>query len=229
MLHRLPVLFGRVQNVSSHLRGTRTLLTTCVEPRVSSDVPERPYTVVLAEDSGLYKTSWKSHFESVLPQQRGTQFYYAEYEPTSLEEWLQEMEYDLCHLPSVVFVARGPVSSCLAQYYLESLPLSGLCMVDPVMPPLGTDELQTVESRWNTQEDESYLSFLKRISRPLKLEPSPVAMFVVAATDFWPEQSRQVARRHSMSIEGEHNIAMVDTLNIEDTFEQIHDWIIEEI
>ena len=35
-------------------------------------------------------------------------------------------------IPSPIFIARGPVLSWMAQFYLESLPLAGLIMIDPL-------------------------------------------------------------------------------------------------
>eukprot|EP00571_Detonula_confervacea_P008838 CAMPEP_0172326314 /NCGR_PEP_ID=MMETSP1058-20130122/56181_1 /TAXON_ID=83371 /ORGANISM="Detonula confervacea, Strain CCMP 353" /LENGTH=244 /DNA_ID=CAMNT_0013043067 /DNA_START=515 /DNA_END=1249 /DNA_ORIENTATION=+ len=55
-----------------------------------------------------------------------------------------------------VLIARGPVQCLIAQYFLESLPLAGLVLVDPLLLPVdgktGKKEIESEESvtRWNT-------------------------------------------------------------------------------
>lgn len=55
-----------------------------------------------------------------------------------------------------VLIARGPLQCLVAQYFLESLPLAGLVLVDPLLLPedgrAGTKEMKLEESekRWKT-------------------------------------------------------------------------------
>lgn len=108
---------------------------------------------------------------------------------TSLEEALAEMRDDLAVMPSVVLMTRGPLVSMVAQYYLESVPLSGLIMVDPIVD---LTALAGVEELSNTK------LLLEQIeARPLKLEPGVVPTLILSSKSQLQDASKQAAQRHS--------------------------------
>jgi hypothetical protein len=121
----------------------------------SSRPPERPCTLVLAEDFGslestVHRThasvssslrrppkSWHDSFSNVFPQQYGiayTQWSLPEEDHATFDVALTTMKRDFVTsgLQQPVMITRGPVMSWLVQFYLESLPLAGLVMVDPL-------------------------------------------------------------------------------------------------
>ena len=113
---------------------------------------ERPETMVLVESS-LYKGSWEEAFTAFFTSQ-GMHFASLNITTTSdgsgttlgsIEQTLAHDLSDLSESAYTVLVARGPIQSLVAQYYLESLPLVGLVLVDPLILQndgrgTGTDE-----------------------------------------------------------------------------------------
>jgi len=124
-------------------------------------------------------------------------------------------------LPTIndtVLIARGPVASLCAQYYLESCSLKGLVMIDPILINDEQDDyskdndddtvallrsrvLFTNAGTTNTTErfhnDDDQDRF--RSSR-LLIEPNSVPMMVVLTVpndEIWNRSSRFVATRHS--------------------------------
>jgi hypothetical protein len=107
---------------------------------------ERPYTVVLAEDIGLFddgpeqiNASWGPRFASELPREHGIPFRMwrpsraSSTTPTpTLDDTRLELEYDLGSIPRLILVARGPILSWMASFYLESMPAAGVILVDPL-------------------------------------------------------------------------------------------------
>ena len=91
--------------------------------------------------------SWHRSFSNIFPNQHGiayTKWSVSDptlYDPdissmTTFDAALSTMKTDFRTLgtliPSPIFIARGPVLSWMAQFYLESLPLAGLIMIDPL-------------------------------------------------------------------------------------------------
>lgn len=118
----------------------------------SGGVLERPCTLILAEDAGVIhgagvrassaSGSWHDTYCHTVPNDYGIP--YAQWSISeqndqmlySFDAALTEMKKDLGgsnNLQQPVLVARGPWMSWMAQFYLESLPLSGLVMVDPLL------------------------------------------------------------------------------------------------
>ena len=202
-------------------------MTESIEPPLSSLVREKPCTLVLVEDQGLYDTSWHSSLRHSLPNEHGLQYCQQTITLSSLVAALSEMTDDLAMMPSIVLLARGPVASWVAQYYLESVPLAGLIMVDPVLEPSSEllEELKSLYSDVAVQE----LNLLNRIqsgaeSRPYLLEPGVVPMLVLSSINRLQEVSRSIAHRHSnpSSPFGE---VQVGTVESGDPSELINDWI----
>ena len=97
-------------------------------------------------ESTLYRDSWSQSsrpFVSTFPN-RGIHFLsidvFSELSSSSTvsESFSQlhsELANDLSTHADVVLVARGPLPCLVAQFYLESLPLSGLILIDPLIVP----------------------------------------------------------------------------------------------
>jgi hypothetical protein len=162
-----------------YLGMKRLVMTESVEPPPTSTVPERPCEVALAQDS-IYNSCWQEPFSQILPYERGLHYYSISMEANSLQNGLDVLTQDLSSLPNVVLVARGPIVSLIAQYYLESLPLAGLILVDPILID-HEHILHRLEAR--LERDSSQHQFVKELlsteePRQLKLEPGAVPMLV---------------------------------------------------
>jgi hypothetical protein len=184
----------------------------------------------LTEDKGLYNQSWTSLLQR-LPKDYGIHFCCEKITLTSLKDALSDMQNDLRSFPSIVLVSRGPLVSLVAQYYLESLPLSGLIMVDPI-----TDGcLETVEELiplFAANGEKEEVSFLERISsgaeeRPLKLERGVVPMLVVMTTESLQEASQKTLERHNDpdSLFGEVKLISLRQSDNDSLPELISNWI----
>ena len=175
----------------------RTVVTESIEPPISvSSIPERPCTVVLTQDDSLYENSWRETFSQVLPHKRGLHYCNLSLDARSLDKGLDQLKQDLASMTNVVLVARGPVASLIAQYYLESLPLAGLVMVDPILYPF-----PKLEFKKGSMQD----TFMKEIfagkeTRPLKLEPGVIPMLVFRSLvdPTFEKAAEAVALRHSV-------------------------------
>ena len=96
--------------------------------------------------------SWHRSFSNIFPNQFGIAYtkwslsdpkeFYNEQRNSAMTEKatfdlaLSAMKYDFRAVGSLIqnpiLITRGPVLSWMAQFYLESLPLSGLIMIDPI-------------------------------------------------------------------------------------------------
>ena len=150
-------------------------MTSSIDPSLDAQM-ERPETIVLTESSLYFSsnnsnTSWKEAFESFYPKQ-GLHFSSIDMlrsadfnsQITTVKTLEQTLASDLSHLATsigigaahTVLVARGPIQCLTAQYFLESLPLAGLVLVDPLLlPDDGRVERQDVASsgavdRWGS-------------------------------------------------------------------------------
>lgn len=138
-------------------------LSPIVEPPLDSSVTERPCTVVLMEDESLYANSWRNDFQTILPRDYGISFTSlcknerpdtaaattttkspspssslsdSGHPTTTRRNFSMRLDVMKEMLPPIrdaILVCRGPLSSLCAQYYLESYPLQGLIMVDPIL------------------------------------------------------------------------------------------------
>lgn len=111
MLFHSSTLSRSVQSCFPLIR--RSLLTQIEEPALDSLVPERPCTVVLAEEEGFYTNSWNSWSTSFV-QEHG--FSFAQYQCVAcsdLDSALQELSNDISSLiaPNCVLISRGPMMS----------------------------------------------------------------------------------------------------------------------
>lgn len=99
----------------------------------------------------MYRDAWAKSFASTLPN-RGIHFLSVDVfsqlsaSSTVSESFAlihNELAADLSPHAEVTFVGRGPLPCLVAQYYLESLPLSGLILVDPLIVPRRVSESNT--------------------------------------------------------------------------------------
>lgn len=209
----------------------RTRVTCSIEPPPST-VQERPCELVLAEDS-IYQTSWKSEFSEILPRECGIQFCHVSLEDcTNLEEGMEELRKDLMLLSNVAMVARGPLMSLLAQYYLESYPLAGLALVDPVLPS-HLDVLRQLEGSSDMHQPIVNSILAGNEIRPLNLEPGAVPMLIIQSSedDRLKLAAKEVAYRHSDPEGPFGDIRSFDatTVSTLKCIDIITDWIDEEV
>jgi hypothetical protein len=212
-------------------------LTSILEPPLDSQVKEKPCTVVLMEDENDLRSytdetdtripmpSWLSRFQSKIPTEYGMSFAsihfqqrYDELNGTqesqlTIPECVNALKTsDLPKLSDAVVVSRGWFSSLCALYYLESYPLRGLIMVNPLSFHL--DDV----------DDEQHHSFPQFIlhenwhrfenCNELLLEPNAVPMMVVSTipATSWIRAAHNVADRHSDE-DGPYGMVPVIDLN----------------
>jgi hypothetical protein len=125
---------------------------------------ERPETLILLESS-LYKQTWREYFIYYFPL-KGIHFASIDLTTSdddalsqdvsfnSMEQTLSDDMAILNEPAYTIAVARGPIQSLVAQYYLESLPLAGLVLVDPFLLPEDCDRVSNSEERrWKESID----------------------------------------------------------------------------
>lgn len=190
-----------------------------MEPPLDCEVLEKPCTVVLMEDENRFHAtdddkevttlSWLPAFQNRFPTECGMSFSSIRFPGNSNENKATILYVSDClnalktsSLPRIhdaVLVARGPFSSLCAQYYLESLSLLGLVMVDPILITNGenddNEEMTRILATCNIDERD-WEGFQ---SSSLLLEPNAVPMMVVLSSQnkAWNTASRRVAARHS--------------------------------
>ena len=112
----------------------RNIVTFQAEPPLESSVPERPCSVALVQDRGFYgeisSQLWEDQLLQLVPNAFGMSF--ASLEIAAQEELQQDLSNTVTMNPLVVLIARGPLVSWWAQLYLESYPLAGMILVDPL-------------------------------------------------------------------------------------------------
>jgi hypothetical protein len=218
-------------------KGIRGIVTESIEPPMVSSVLEKPYTLVLLEDQGLYETSWQATLRESLPAKYGLHYCHQSLTAlSSLDAALDEMSDDFATMPSIVLLARGPLASWMAQYYLESLPLAGLIMVDPIsLESSSLALLEELRTRYAVDEATQELGLLDRIqsgaeTRPLKLEAGVVPMLVLTSTNnLLLESARMTAERHS-DVDSPFGEVLLETVDeAEDLSGRICDWIDEKL
>ena len=203
---RAGLLHGRQSSVLYTTR--RYLLSAVSEVPVHSRQPERPITCMLGEDRGVYENSWQQTFANKFPNEYGIPSCYASVDESlvSFDGALQEMKQDASHFVDTVFVARGPWTSWLAQFYLESLPLKGLVLVDPIQldDTSGIHQFQSFYKHLGLETSQQYQMFQEYAEHwghwTLKLEPGSVPMMALHTTN-QPELKKcvvETAQRHSV-------------------------------
>eukprot|EP00532_Pseudo-nitzschia_australis_P012023 CAMPEP_0168223478 /NCGR_PEP_ID=MMETSP0140_2-20121125/11368_1 /TAXON_ID=44445 /ORGANISM="Pseudo-nitzschia australis, Strain 10249 10 AB" /LENGTH=375 /DNA_ID=CAMNT_0008153435 /DNA_START=11 /DNA_END=1135 /DNA_ORIENTATION=- len=158
-------------------------------------------------------TSWVNVFRSKVPPDHGMSFASISLNwqhdrggKPSVFGGLQALKS--CRLPSIsdaILVARGPVASLCAQYYLESFSLQGLVMIDPILMDDGDNDDEAISSflsrlYQHTDDDDDDDDDKERFrSSRLLVEPNAVPVMVVLTipdNKAWNDSSRFVAARH---------------------------------
>ena len=208
------------------------LFSSIAETPLDSTVIEKPYTVILMEDEVClprhryngnddtngnndgntnFNDTWIETFRSKIPREHGMSFAsislnlnHGGRTSTSISDGLQALKASqLSSINDALLVARGPMASLCAQYYLESFSLQGLIMIDPIL----VDD--DVDDNNDDNDNEAISSLISRIydgeekerfrSTRLLVEPNAVPMMIVLTVpndDVWNRASRFVAARH---------------------------------
>lgn len=190
----------------------KPLFFDCVPKRwkVSISYPpldslEKPCSFVLMEDQGLYEDNWTHFFQAVIPKNYGMSFASITFpEEREFDKMLEVMKFDLKTINDAVLVARGPLSSWCAQFYLESFSLQGLVMIDPVLFDQIEGSAWDVTKKMHKKpegQDKPWNGQLFQVaqSKSLNLEPNAVPMLVLHSLDdeTCAKNAMSVAKRHS--------------------------------
>ena len=189
---------------------TRGIASAITEPPLDTNVIEKPFTLALMEDRYIYKDTWKITFESFIPRDYGMSFVSLSVpEESTSDDMVEELKSDLFPFHDAVLISRGPISSWCAQFYLESRPLKGLVMIDPILFDLQQEDQTTSDAisvlqrnvKTTTKTPMDLGNWMKVIAgaqqRKLKLEPNSVPMFIFTSRADLRTCSYHVAKRHS--------------------------------
>lgn len=152
----------QLQRLPNSPHARRRIVTSSIAPPITAT--ERPETIVLAE-SKLYASSWQGSFASSFPERglHFSSVDITKPSPSikfskddnnygdclTLSALESNLRNDLTNIhgnessqPSTssssahaLLVARGPIPCLISQYFLESLPLAGLVLIDPLLLP----------------------------------------------------------------------------------------------
>jgi hypothetical protein len=198
-------------------------LSPISEPPLDSQILEKPCTVVLVESNDYpacgnhHNTTqplWRHTFQTKIPTECGMSFaYMTSQSHLKVSEYVHAMKSsDLPRLSDAVLVTRGWFSSLCALYYLESLHLQGVVMVDPLPFQKG-----------DACHDDSLIQLILRESAhrlegcpELMLEPNAVPMLVVSTIPepTWVQAAKDVAARHSDPDGPYGNVPMVSLYDL---------------
>lgn len=215
------------------LGAYRTLLSSTIEPPLDLSVVERPCTVVLAEDP-IYSASWQSIFQQQLPSQ-GLSFrtWSLDNNVSDMDGALSLMKTELSTMSDAILVARGPWTCWLAQFYLESLALQGLVMVDPL--PLddrnGINQFELVYRKQGLQDSMEYRLYQEFSEHwdhwTLRLEPGVIPMLVVETMKrpTFHRLALATANRHSDPSGPFGPVPVIQLDRDDDIVDVLDDWI----
>ena len=175
-------------------------------------------------------SSWAETFRSRIPRDYGMSFASiflqmrsdstTERTATILDALEALKASSLPNMADALLVARGPLSALCAQYYLESFPLKGLIMIDPVL--LEGDNSSDETALFSFVANQVYPNDADSLDRfrseRLLVEPNAVPMMVVRTISeeiglvdwraAWRLSSQHVADRHGDN-EGPYGIVPV--------------------
>lgn len=198
----------RGENLFRH-RQSRWIISSIYDPPLDTKVKEKPFTLLLLEDEFIYNDSWRDSFEKYIPRDYGMAFGSLSFaDKSTFHDMVEGTKLDLFNIPDALLISRGPISSWCAQFYLESQPLKGLIMVDPILfdleeDPITSDAIRKLQTNVlvgaKLLEHNTRLTNLVKESqqRSLKLEPSSVPMFVISSCSELRSASKNVKNRHS--------------------------------
>lgn len=227
---------GIIVNHNENSTGPLISFSSVTETPLDSTVMEKPYTVVLMEDDispsffyggkeylqgendAIELSSWAEIFRSRSRRDYGMSFasisLQMKFDSTTartatISDALEALKASsLPHMADALLVARGPLSALCAQYYLESFPLKGLIMIDPILfeGSDSSDETALFSFVANQVYPNDTDSLDRFLSERLLVEPNAVPMMVVRTISeerglvewsaAWRSCSQRVADRH---------------------------------
>lgn len=214
----------------------RWRMTDIKEPPLDCKVLEKPCTLLLLEDPWVSKSSWKDSFAEQVPKSYGMSFASVEvsWEEGGVEGAIQELKQDLSQVPDALLVARGPFSCWSAAFYLESFPLLGLIMVDPIQfdeeDPVATEKFFADGWGFQVHENPTLKLLLEESqTRTLRLEENAVPMSIYQTSTglVATEASKLVAARHSHT-DGPYGILsskLIENADPDVVLEEINEWV----
>jgi hypothetical protein len=204
------------RNYKTYRGSIRWKVTAIQEPPLDCEVLEKPCTLVLLEDPCPYQTPWHESLQSSVPTIHGMSYASLTFGSSyGLDGMIEEMKADLPAIHDAILVTRGPIASWVALFYLESFPLKGLVMVDPISfdhrkNEVGDDDVEKFSreilqhfgstEKKKTEEIAAYRFLVQEAAaKRLKLEPNSVPILVVQSIDnlVFEASCQQVAERHS--------------------------------
>ncbi|GKY96813.1 hypothetical protein MPSEU_000640500 [Mayamaea pseudoterrestris] len=251
----------------------RNVMTTPFAPPL--EATERPVRIVLGEDAvtSCSTTSWKVTCRERFPLTHNMPFQnftWPQSEASNdanhqfdspafdMDAALSELSQGL-HASSTgsqtVFIAKGPWISWLSLFYLESLPLAGLVLVDPL--PL--HQHQTYVNQFelyyqNHKHSADYKLFQDYMQHwdhwSLQLEPGAVPMVVLSTMtrNVWRRAAQETSQQHSGSVFGNvpvlemlpalsrikrnDNVGSSDTIHyayVEHVVDVLADWVVDRV
>jgi hypothetical protein len=202
-----------------------------------ANIPELPCTIVLAEDTLqeiISKKSWHEAFSVACPEKLGAPYTRWSMVSTTFTNALAEMKEDFRSMQNIILVARGPWVSWLAQFYLESLPLGALIMIDPLPFHLNSNVLESFEAEYvnaisdtdNLPTEYRTIQSYKENPRKLLLEPGSVPMLILYSHEN-QDTATAVVNRHATDAEGQ--VSAIESMEYEsdmdETMKIIFDWV----
>jgi hypothetical protein len=162
----------------------------------------------------------------------------------NVDDALDQLLRDFADVPDAVLVARGPWMSWLSQFFLESLPLKGLVMIDalPLDDQQGIHRFQAVYKSRLLEESLEYKLFQDYANNwghwTLRLEPGSVPMLVLYsfAQSGFEAFAMSTAQRHTRrddEVAGE--IPVVALLKgdsgqlVDEAVSVVSEWILERV
>jgi hypothetical protein len=218
-------------------------LTKIIDP--PANIPELPCTIVLAEDTLqelLSKKSWHEAFSVACSETLGAPYTRWSTASTTFTDALTEMKDDLRSIPNIILVARGPWVSWTAQFYLESLPLGALIMIDPLPFHLNSKVcLESLEAKYldaipvmdNNNLPSEYLAIqsYKENPRKLLLEPGSVPMLILYSQEN-QDNATAVVKRHATTAAVEQ-VSFIESIayqgDMDATMRLIFDWVEQKV
>jgi hypothetical protein len=221
----------------------RPIVSSISEPPFDSTVIEKPFTVMLMEDRFIYDNTWEDSLKKAIPRDYGMSFISLSFpEEHTFDQVVEDLKTDMSRFNDAILIARGPLSSWSAQFYLESFPLKGLVMIDPILFDQQFEENDgktsaalkdrvsavTRNQPLNFEKWETFL--LGALEKKLRLEPNSVPMLVMSSQNMFTSASKNVAKRHSDNdgLFGEvlmREITTSNDKNLENIMRDIYRWI----
>ena len=196
--------------------------------------------------------SWHATFNTLIPEANGISYARWSWSEKSqtFDAALAEMKSDLERVQQPILVARGPWMSWMAQFYLESLPLAALIMVDPLRfdSVRGDDICRFYEDLYVQRYNSSFTGMEQPLPKyqlfqeyanhwdhwMLKLEPGVIPTLVLStqqSDSVWSRHAHDTTARHSSTVSPHGNVPVVpiNASQIASCTKVICNWIKEDV